>query len=230
VCLTDEWSRPWHAHRLLAPYVVLDVVDGRAEEVSSSWSNDLEAQLALTIVRHLLSAFGEHLSAGDIGIIAPYNGQVRHIRRLLSNAFDADVASELDVNSVDGFQGREKSVIRGRLHALQAGPRDERRFYRSTSVGSTAFWSRTSAGNALTWLRFSASSWSSAGCKLNTPSRSHTNTGIRPTSVLAIYSATFARRASLLWITRVLSTSRPRTSTKRWRLSSPRATAMPHAG
>ena len=82
-----------------------------AVQVSSSWSNDLEAQLALIIVRHLLSTFGEHLSAGEIGIIAPYNGQVRHIRRLLSNAFDADTASELDVNSVDGFQGREKSVI-----------------------------------------------------------------------------------------------------------------------
>ena len=109
--LTDEWSRPWHARRLLAPYVMFDVADGRSEEVSSSWSNDLEAQLALIIVRYLLSTFGEHLSASEIGIIAPYNGQVRHIRRLLGEAFDAEQASELDVNSVDGFQGREKSVI-----------------------------------------------------------------------------------------------------------------------
>ena len=74
--LTDEWSRPWHARRLLAPYVMFDVADGRSEEVSSSWSNDLEAQLALIIVRYLLSTFGEHLSASEIGIIAPYNGQV----------------------------------------------------------------------------------------------------------------------------------------------------------
>ena len=36
-----------------------------------------QARLALEIVRHLLSAYSERLSASSIGIISPYNGQVR---------------------------------------------------------------------------------------------------------------------------------------------------------
>lgn len=102
---------PWHELRCLAPYVFYDVADGRAEELNSSWSNALEAQLALHIVRMLLARYSECLAPSAIGVIAPYNGQVRLIRKLLADEFGSAVAAELEVNSVDGFQGREKSVV-----------------------------------------------------------------------------------------------------------------------
>ena len=115
----------WHARRCLAPYVFYDVADGKAEETNSSWRNDLEAQLALCIVRHLLSAYPDKLEPRSIGIIAPYNGQVRHVQRLLAEALGTAVASKLEVNSVDGFQGREKEVVimscvRSDLHRADA--------------------------------------------------------------------------------------------------------------
>ena len=50
-----------------------------AEESDKSWSNTLEAQLALCIVRCLLERFPEQLSSSSIGIIAPYNGQARRL-------------------------------------------------------------------------------------------------------------------------------------------------------
>ena len=81
------------------------------QELNSSWSNALEAQLALHIVRMLLARYSECLAPSAIGVIAPYNGQVRLIRKLLADEFGSAVAAELEVNSVDGFQGREKSVV-----------------------------------------------------------------------------------------------------------------------
>ena len=50
-----------------------------AEESDKSWSNTLEAQLALCIVRCLLERFPDQLNPASIGIIAPYNGQARRL-------------------------------------------------------------------------------------------------------------------------------------------------------
>ena len=89
-------------------------VDG-AEEVDDegkSRSNRDEAGKVLGIVDSLL-AMGD-ITADDIGVVAPYNGQVR----LLSQLFDEAGGREhgqryggLEIKSVDGYQGREKDVI-----------------------------------------------------------------------------------------------------------------------
>lgn len=71
------------------------------EDTGSRW-NLQEADLAARKVRQLLEA---GLTPSSIGIITPYRAQVRRLRELLS-----DVQS-LEIDSVDGFQGREKEAI-----------------------------------------------------------------------------------------------------------------------
>ncbi len=61
-----------------------------------------EADLAARKVRQLLDA---GVAPSQIGVIAPYRAQVRRLRELL-----ADVDG-LEIDSVDGFQGREKEAI-----------------------------------------------------------------------------------------------------------------------
>ena len=46
----------------------------------------------------------------EIGIISPYKSQVKLIRESLAALLPA-VAEHVDVNTIDGFQGREKQVI-----------------------------------------------------------------------------------------------------------------------
>lgn len=46
----------------------------------------------------------------EIGIISPYKSQVKLIRQSLAALLPA-VAEHVDVNTIDGFQGREKQVI-----------------------------------------------------------------------------------------------------------------------
>ncbi|MFO0927274.1 MAG: AAA domain-containing protein [Gemmataceae bacterium] len=89
-----------------APVTFIDTAgagyDEEQEPDGESRLNPQEATLAARKVRQLLEA---GVSAEAIAVIAPYAAQVRLLRRLL-----ADVPG-LEVDSVDGFQGREKEAV-----------------------------------------------------------------------------------------------------------------------
>lgn len=55
-------------------------------------------------VRRLL---GRGVRASEVAVIAPYRGQVRWLREALAS----EVAAGLEIDSVDGFQGREKEAV-----------------------------------------------------------------------------------------------------------------------
>jgi len=75
-----------------------------------SRANSAEALVVLNLVKEVL-ACGE-LGMADIGIVTPYKGQVRTLRRTLySEIPGAQASRELEIASVDNFQGREKELI-----------------------------------------------------------------------------------------------------------------------
>ncbi len=88
-----------------APLEVIDTAGRGFEEEtppgSDSKMNAGEAALAASRVRRLLAL----LRPQDIAVISPYDAQVQKIRQLL-----ADVP-EVEIDTVDGFQGREKEAI-----------------------------------------------------------------------------------------------------------------------
>ncbi len=76
--------------------------DEELEPDGESRRNPREAALVQHKVRQLLDA---GVDEGAIGIITPYAAQVRLLRQLLSDS------PRLEIDSVDGFQGREKEAI-----------------------------------------------------------------------------------------------------------------------
>ncbi|MEZ0229957.1 MAG: AAA domain-containing protein, partial [Planctomycetota bacterium] len=70
-------------------------------EGSPSARNPGEAALVATRVRALLEA---GLAAKDVAVIAPYEAQVRLLRDLVAD-------QGVEVDTVDGFQGREKEAV-----------------------------------------------------------------------------------------------------------------------
>ena len=77
-----------------------------------SKANPTEAGWVLRIVDSLLT--GEDISSSDIGVITPYNGQVRAINDLMESSGGLENNGKwngIEVRSVDGYQGREKEVI-----------------------------------------------------------------------------------------------------------------------
>ena len=90
------------------PFVLLDAVGRGWEEEREgedpSTRNPGNAERVVAEVRRLVS---RGVTPGDIGVITPYQAQVRLIRDRVVDLLDAG----LEVSSVDGFQGREKLVI-----------------------------------------------------------------------------------------------------------------------
>jgi predicted DNA helicase len=78
--------------------------DERRGAEDPSTSNPGQAERTAREVRRLLS---RGLAAAEIAVITPYLAQVRLLRELLRDATDAG----LEIDSVDGFQGREKEAV-----------------------------------------------------------------------------------------------------------------------
>jgi superfamily I DNA and/or RNA helicase len=110
-------ASPWVANHTLSsllragakldapPVVFLDTAgkgfEERVDPASRSFLNDGEADLILGRAEALI---GAGLAAADIGIIAPYSAQAFLLRERLS-------ATEVEIDTVDAFQGREKEAI-----------------------------------------------------------------------------------------------------------------------
>ena len=110
--------------------VPLAFVEVKGEEMRAPDGNCIfnvqEAEECVRVVQKLLLS-GDVKNAGDIGIIAPYAAQVRAISEEWNRKVTSDVKlkntsiveadnpesakDELEIRSVDGFQGREKEVI-----------------------------------------------------------------------------------------------------------------------
>ncbi|XP_035377280.1 probable helicase senataxin isoform X1 [Electrophorus electricus] len=84
------------------PYRVFDVTDGRESRVRESFYNLKEVQLVLL----LLSLVREE-QVVRVGVITPYNAQKQHILEALKDSRSPSV----EVNTVDGFQGRDMDCI-----------------------------------------------------------------------------------------------------------------------
>lgn len=94
------------------PLLVIDTAGkGWDDEVApgtGSRHNRGEADLIMGRLRRLLDA---GLQPRDIAIIAPYSAQVALLRDLVLQVCGDSVAAELEVDSIDAFQGREKEAV-----------------------------------------------------------------------------------------------------------------------
>jgi senataxin len=131
-------SRPWHAHPALGPFTFWDVAgeEMRPEGGGGSWMNLAEARLALALARAFLAAAPSLAARHDgLAVVSPYRGQVALIQALFSAELGEELARRIDVNTIDGFQGREREVV---LFSVVRSPKDAAGKKRKNADGSAA--------------------------------------------------------------------------------------------
>lgn len=81
---------------------------GPEKRVGQSLANETEADIVMDLV--LYQHLEEKQDLKDIGLITGYAAQSELLKRRARETFGAQ-AKELEIHTVDGFQGREKSTI-----------------------------------------------------------------------------------------------------------------------
>jgi predicted DNA helicase len=81
-------------------------------EESKSLFNIGEAETLVKILKNDLNLIQNlDLEFLDIGVISPYREQVRYLETLIANELEIPVWIDLDINTIDSFQGQEKDII-----------------------------------------------------------------------------------------------------------------------
>jgi hypothetical protein len=103
--------RNGRAHSAIAdrPAIVGYDLGGSETVTDHSFSNATEAQLVTYLVKELLTDDDRSLAPADIGVITPYRAQVNAISDSL--CAHIDTAQEVIVDTIDSFQGSEKTAI-----------------------------------------------------------------------------------------------------------------------
>lgn len=91
------------------PYMVFDVADGYEMKEKESFANPQEIKMVVALVK-LIKSKKKEFSFRHIGIITPYRAQKMLIIEELRKEFGKD-SRPSEVDTVDGFQGRQKDCI-----------------------------------------------------------------------------------------------------------------------
>ncbi|XP_008561841.1 PREDICTED: probable helicase senataxin isoform X1 [Galeopterus variegatus] len=101
---TNRCSSDWP----FQPYLVFDVGDGSERRENDSYVNVQEIKLVMEIIK-LIKDKRREVSFRNIGIITHYKAQKTLIQKDLDKEFDRKGPAEVD--TVDGFQGRQKDCV-----------------------------------------------------------------------------------------------------------------------
>ncbi|CDJ52087.1 hypothetical protein EBH_0002750 [Eimeria brunetti] len=103
---------------------LIDISAGLAnmeQSLGTSKYSLVEIDPILAILRSVLQC--GTIRPSEIGILTPYDAQKARIRSALNDSFDKTLCYHIDVDSVDGFQGKEKDLII--FSAVRSNPRGE---------------------------------------------------------------------------------------------------------
>ncbi|GMG98866.1 hypothetical protein Nepgr_000706 [Nepenthes gracilis] len=108
----EQTKRSWHDYRCFGPFCFFDIHEGAESQPrgSGSWLNADEVEFVLLMYQKLVARYPELKSSSRLAIISPYRHQVRLFRKRFEEIFGSGSEKVADINTVDGFQGREKDV------------------------------------------------------------------------------------------------------------------------
>lgn len=104
-------KQPWHASTVLGPYRFFDVKGIQTQGSGHSFVNIPELNAAIQLYQRLKTDYKTVDFSGKIGIIATYKAQLNELKARFSSKFGESIFDEIEFNTTDAFQGREREII-----------------------------------------------------------------------------------------------------------------------
>ncbi|KAM0838873.1 hypothetical protein ACQ4PT_060689 [Festuca glaucescens] len=111
--ISESYERHFLRGNMFGPYSFINVRGGRetSEEHSRSPKNTIEIAVVSLIVERLFQESTSSRTRLSVGILSPYNAQVRAFQEKLEKSYSSYDGFSLKIKSVDGFQGGEEDII-----------------------------------------------------------------------------------------------------------------------
>ncbi|PQE33848.1 helicase sen1 protein [Rutstroemia sp. NJR-2017a WRK4] len=105
-------AQPWHASAILGPYRFFDVEGIQSKEAKGhSFINVPELNAALRLYERLKTDYRSYDFKGKIGIITTYKAQLNELKNRFQRRYGEGIFEEIEFNTTDAFQGREREII-----------------------------------------------------------------------------------------------------------------------
>jgi senataxin len=105
-------QQPWHASTILGPYRFFDVEGVQTKEARGhSFINIPELNAAIKLYSRLKADYKNYDFTGKIGIITSYKAQLNELKSRFARQFGDGIFDEIEFNTTDAFQGREREII-----------------------------------------------------------------------------------------------------------------------
>ncbi|RLO09516.1 hypothetical protein DYB28_004774, partial [Aphanomyces astaci] len=100
------------------PLVFWNLVSSREAMSSMSRTNPMEVKLAVNLYLTLRNSCPPDAIRGKVGVITPYAAQMDELKRAFTIACNGEFHHDVEINTVDGYQGREKDIIIRTLNVM----------------------------------------------------------------------------------------------------------------
>uniref|UniRef100_A0A0E0KUC3 DNA2/NAM7 helicase-like C-terminal domain-containing protein n=1 Tax=Oryza punctata TaxID=4537 RepID=A0A0E0KUC3_ORYPU len=110
---SKNYERRFLASKIFGPYSFINVDRGHGttEKHGRSLKNTIEVATVLRIVQRLFKESVSTQSKLSVGVVSPYNAQVKAIQEKVGKSYNMYDGFSVKVKSVDGFQGAEEDII-----------------------------------------------------------------------------------------------------------------------
>ena len=103
---------PCHVRPYFKPYLLFNCSDSLERKVGTSTVNDTEALVVAQLLFRLRKEYPNLVNHNRVALISPYRAQLTNLIQKLKSVFGSEFNRKLvEVNTIDGFQGREKEAI-----------------------------------------------------------------------------------------------------------------------